>query len=347
MRNILTQHTDTRLRFVEARVSQKPEMFSRVVANGLSAPQKSLPCRYFYDETGSRLFELICDLPEYYLTRTERSILEHHASQILVTAGDVSTLVEFGSGNACKTRILLDAAHNLAAEHPDRARDLEYMPIDISGDFLYSAARSLLEDYPALRVTAIAAEYNDAMALLPVSSAPRLFMFMGSNIGNFAPCEAAAFLGSIRSIMGDSDRLLVGVDLYKSAAVLEPAYNDAQGVTARFNKNLLNRINREPGADFNLDQFEHHAPFVESHSRIEMRLVSTCDQHVYIKALQRRFEFFEGEYIHTENSYKYTAEALAQLASEAGLTMVDRWMDERAWFAVCLFERKDRHVYPS
>ncbi len=299
-------------------------------------------------KAGSRLFRTdLHDLPEYYLTRTERSLLEHNASRILTSAGNISALVEFGSGNACKTRILLDAAFDRATEHRDRDGDLEYIPIDISGEFLYSTSRALLDDYPSLKITAIAAEYSDAIGLLPVSTSPRLFMFMGSNIGNFAPVEAAEFLGRIRSVMGESDRLLVGVDLSKSAAVLEPAYNDSQGITARFNKNLLSRINRELGADFNLEQFEHHAPFVKSESRIEMRLVSTCDQNVYVGALQRNFPFTEGEYIHTENSHKYSLEALAQLASDAGLAIVDRWMDEHAWFVVCLFERKDRHVYPS
>jgi len=317
---------------VEARHSHRPELFSTVVAEGLSAPQKRLPCRYFYDEAGSRLFELICDLPEYYLTRTERAILERNAPAILAAAGDVSTLVEFGSGSACKTRILLDAALNTAGG------SLEYVPIDISGEFLYNAATSLLGDYPSLRVTAIAAEYNDAISLLPGSSGPRLFLFMGSNIGNFSPCEAAAFLGYIRAGMSEADRLLVGFDLFKEAAVLEPAYNDSQGVTASFNKNLLKRINAELGADFRLDRFKHHAPFVEAQSRIEMRLVSKCDQEVRVDALARRFSFLAGEYIHTENSHKYAYDDVRLLAAEAGLIIADRWTDERGWFAVCLLK---------
>jgi dimethylhistidine N-methyltransferase len=329
----LTQHLETRLRFVEAYSTQKPELFSEIVSAGLTASQKSLPCRYFYDEAGSRLFELICELPEYYLTRTERSILEANAVAILAAAGHVSSLVEFGSGSGCKTRILLDAAFN------STSADFEYTPIDISGEFLYNSARSLLNDYPTLRITAIASEYYDAISLLPRSAGPRLFLFMGSNIGNFSPPEAVKFLEHVRSGMNNSDRLLVGVDLHKDAEVLEPAYNDSQEITARFNKNILVRINRELGADFNLDLFEHQAPFVEDRSRIEMRLVSVCVQDVNIVALGRRFSFAEGEYIHTENSHKYSLAAIRELAHEAGLTFMERWSDDRGWFAVCLFKR--------
>jgi L-histidine N-alpha-methyltransferase len=329
----LTQHMDTRLKFVESRISRKPEVFCSVVGEGLSAPQKWLHCRYFYDEAGSRLFELICDLPEYYLTRTERSILERYASDILAAAGDVSTLVEFGSGSGCKTRILLEAAFESAHD------DIEYIPIDISGEFLYNSARLLLNDYQALRITAIAAEYNDAIALLPPTSSPRLFLFMGSNIGNFAPAEAAAFLERVRLGMNEQDRLLVGLDLHKDASVLEPAYNDPLGLTAQFNKNLLARINRELEADFNLDLFDHHAPFIESRSRIEMRLISIRDQEVHIGALGRRFSFSEGEFIHTENSHKYTINALTDLAAGVGLELMERWTDERGWFALGLFKR--------
>lgn len=327
----MTHYMDTRARFVEAPVSRKPETFSSVVAEGLSSDQKWLPCRYFYDETGSRLFEMICDLPEYYLTRTERSILDKHAHSIILASGNVTTLVEFGSGSGCKTRILLDAAGTASG-------GLTYIPIDISGEFLYNAARALLNDYPTLQVTAIAAEYKDAMALLPVRCGPRLFLFMGSNIGNFAPAEATAFLHQIRSAMSDDDSLLVGIDLLKDAAHLEPAYNDSAGVTAQFNKNLLTRLNSELGADINPDRFAHHAPFIEQHSRIEMRLVSLCDQVVSIAALDRKFTFGAGEHIHTESSHKYSYDRFSQLASMAGLQIQNRWMDDREWFAVCLLK---------
>jgi dimethylhistidine N-methyltransferase len=331
-RTNLTQQMDTRLRFLEARVSKTPESFADVVAEGLSAPQKWLPCRYFYDEAGSHLFEMICDLPEYYLTRTERSILDRHADAMIAAAGGISALVEFGSGSGCKTRILLDAA---GRTQPER---IAYIPVDISGEFLYHSSHALLRDYPTLHTTAIAAEYNDAISMLPSRSGPRLFLFMGSNVGNFAPCEAAEFLGRIRSGMHAEDRLLVGIDLHKHSAHLEPAYNDVAGVTARFNKNLLKRINRELGADFNLDQFDHHAPFVDHHSRIEMRLVSQGEQSVYVEVLDKKFSFQPGEYIHTENSHKYSHDAFSRLALEAGLKIVNTWTDERDWFAVCLLK---------
>ncbi len=331
-RTTLTQQMDTRLRFLEADVSRSPESFADVVAEGLSAAQKWLPCRYFYDEAGSHLFEMICDLPEYYLTRTERAILDTHADAMLKAAGDISALVEFGSGSGCKTRILLDAAGK------NRPNNLSYIPVDISGEFLYNSSRALMQDYPGLSITAIAAEYNDAISMLPPRSGPRLFLFMGSNVGNFDPCEAASFLARIRSGMHSEDRLLVGIDLHKHHSHLEPAYDDAAGVTSRFNKNLLKRINRELGANFDLDQFDHHAPFVDHHSRIEMRLVSQREQTVRIAALDRKFTFQPEEYIHTENSHKYSHAAFSRLALEAGLAIENSWTDEREWFAVCLLK---------
>lgn len=328
-RTVLKHHPDSRLRFLEAHVSRRPELFREVVAEGLAAPQKWLPCRYFYDEAGSQLFEQICELPEYYLTRTERAILERYAPAMLAAASDVTTLVEFGSGSSYKTRLLLDAALQQRAT-------LQYLPIDISGDFLYASAQTLLEEYPTLAITAIAAEYSDAIALLPEPTGPRLFLFLGSNIGNFSPCEATEFLERIRIRMYPEDRLLIGFDLRKSAAYLEPAYNDAAGVTAQFNKNLLVRINRELGADFDVDSFTHHAPFVETRSRIEMRLVSRCAHTVHIPALGQNFSFQQDEYIHTENSYKYSFDSFEALAAEARLRTENCWLDDREWFAVCL-----------
>jgi L-histidine N-alpha-methyltransferase len=305
------------------------EELSQVVAEGLSAAPKRLPCRYFYDTAGSHLFERICQLPEYYLTRTEQSILECGAEEIAEAAGRDVMLVEFGSGSSCKTRILMEAF--LA-----RQRRLHYVPIDISREFLRASALALLSDYDRLTITAVAAEYNDGIEHLPTHNGPRLILFLGSNIGNFAPDEAAAFLERVRSNTTGDDRMLVGVDLLKSPSIIEPAYNDSAGVTEAFNKNLLLRVSRELGADFNPDCFEHSAPLVDGPPRIEMRLVSRRNQTVTIRAIGRAFDFRQGEYIHTENSHKYSPAAFEAICRDAGWRVQERWTDDQEWFAVAL-----------
>lgn len=325
----MTQRIATNLEFIEVPVRHRHNQFCSAVAQGLSAPQKWLPCRFFYDTLGSQLFERICQLPEYYPTRTEQRILDRCASRIVETIGRRMALVEFGSGSSSKTRTIIRALL-------DYQGALHYVPIDISADFLRETAHNLLESFRSLSITAIAAEYNEAIGLLPSYSGPRLMLFLGSNIGNMDRDDAAAFLDSIRGCMEPWDRLLIGVDLLKDTSVIEAAYNDSQGVTAAFNKNLLVRANRELGADFDLASFRHHAPFVREHSRIEMRLVSRRCQTVTIAALNRAYPLKEGEYIHTENSYKYTLDSFARIAREAGLALQDYWTDEREWFAVIL-----------
>ncbi len=317
------------LEFVEVASGAQGTALRDVVAEGLSQPQKCLPCRFFYDEAGSALFEQICELPEYYLTRTEQAILERSAGEMAEAMGGEVALVELGSGSSRKTRLLLDAVLR-------RQRTLRYFPIDISRDFLRASAEALLEEYPRLRITAIAAEYDDGIRVLPHCEGPRVVLFMGSNIGNFEPDEAAAFLGRIRSRLLPQDRVLLGVDLLKDPKIVEPAYNDSAGVTAAFNRNLLARINRELGGCFNPALFTHHAPFVAECSRIEMRLVSRVRQQVLIRALDRSYGFREGEYIHTENSHKYAPAAIAEVCRRAGLAVQERWLDGNAWFAVML-----------
>ncbi|HLV81672.1 MAG TPA: L-histidine N(alpha)-methyltransferase [Chthonomonadaceae bacterium] len=317
------------LNLITVPASHRPETLSALVASGLSKPQKRLPCRLFYDAAGSQLFERICALPEYYLTRTDHRILEDHAAEIVAAAGDDVTLVEFGSGSSCKTRLLIEAL--LAWQ-----RHLHYVPIDISREFLHESARALQSDYEGLAVTAIAAEYDDSLQALPDHHGPRLFLFLGSNIGNFTREEAAGFLRRIAQRMQPQDRLLVGIDLMKDIQIIEAAYNDSLGVTAAFNKNLLARINREMGADFDLDQFEHQAPFIEREARIEMRLVSRRRQAVCLPAEDLLLHFEAGEYIHTENSHKYTLDGFAALCATAGLEFQQTWRDARAWFAEVL-----------
>jgi len=313
--------------FVEAPLRRVALSLEQAVLEGLFAEPKTLPCRFFYNEAGSELFEQICDLPEYYPTRTERGVLERYADAMIRTAGPHPlTIVELGSGSSVKTRLLIEAALR-------RQSTLHYVPIDISGDFLRASAQVLAADYSALRITAIGAEYGAAMELLPERDAPRLFLFLGSNIGNFDKTEATALLTSLRCQMGPDDRLLIGVDLVKDIAVLEAAYNDSQGITAAFNKNLLVRINHELGADFDLDLWEHRAPYNTELDRIEMWLYSRADQFVTLPSAGCHVTFRKGEGIHTENSHKYTPASFAVLAAAAGLTIQETWTDPRGWFA--------------
>lgn len=324
----------TRLRLITPPAGHRAESLSEVVLAGLNASPKRLPCRFFYDLEGSHLFERICELPEYYLTRTEHSILSRRAPEMIEAAGDDIAIVEMGSGSSLKTRLLLDAA--LARQ--DR---LHYSAIDISKDFLRHCADTLIAEYPRLDVTAIAAEYTDGIGAAPEHNGTRLFLFLGSNLGNFTTGEARDFLLHIREVMTPKDRLLVGIDLVKERPIIEAAYNDAAGVTELFNKNLLRRINVELGGRFNLDCFRHDAPYVEVANRIEMRLHSLREHDVAVAALDREFHFDEDEYILTEYSHKYTPEAFLSLAHSAGLSAKQVWTDPREWFAVVLLQPEE------
>lgn len=318
-----------RLEFVNVPTMRDTPSFASIVEQGLSSPQRSLPCRFFYDRIGSELFEQICDLPEYYLTRTERLILERYAGQIVAAMGAEVTIVEFGSGSSIKTRLLLEAALK-------QQRKLDYVPIDISADFLRQCSIELLGRYDRLRVIALAGEYLEALHALPHSGAPRLILFLGSSIGNFTYEEAVDFLTHIRREMRPEDRLLIGFDLLKDTATLEAAYNDAKGITAQFNRNVLGRINRELGGCFDLNCFRHHAPYIPDKSRIEMRLICERRHEVHIAALDRSFSFIEGEQIHTENCCKYTHAMLDTIARDGGLAAEHLWQDDKEWFALAL-----------
>ncbi|MGI8424186.1 MAG: L-histidine N(alpha)-methyltransferase [Chloroflexota bacterium] len=308
--------------------------FAEEVRSGLTATPKFLECRFFYDEAGSQLFEEICGLPEYYLTRAEREILASHADEIAQRA-PAATLVELGSGSATKTRLLIDALLRLFGEPGEQhATTLCYVPIDISREMLEDSSRALLAAYPRLAIHAVAAEYRDGLRRLRDAGfeGPKLVVWLGSNVGNFERAEAADFLRDVRSALHAEDRLLAGIDLRKSRAVLEPAYDDAQGVTARFNKNLLKRINDELGGHFDLKGFGHRAEYDEVEGRIEMYLVSRDAQTVSIDALDLRIAFAPGEAIHTENSYKYSAAEVDTLAAEAGFTVQTSWQDAAGRF---------------
>lgn len=297
--------------------------FARDVIAGLTAPRKTLRPKYFYDEEGSRLFEEITQVPEYYPTRTELGILEDNGTAIasLIPAG--GALVEFGAGSSVKIRTVLRALDKLAI----------YVPVDISAEFLAGEAAVLQKDFPKLKVLPVVADFTRPFALPAAArNSPRVGFFPGSTIGNFEPGEAENFLTHAARILGPGSHLIVGVDLLKNADVLHAAYNDAAGVTARFNLNLLARINRELGADFDLDAFEHQAIFNDKRSRVEMHLVSRERQRVSICG--RKVDFEAGETIHTECSYKYTLSSFGALARRAGWIPVRSWTDEREYFSV-------------
>jgi len=301
------------------------DTFLEDVLSGLAATPKALPPKYFYDARGSALFERICGLPEYYPTRTELAMMRCHAVEMAAALGAGRTLIEFGSGDGVKTEILIGAL-----------RPARYLPVDISREALTASARRIAARHAPLPVTAICADYISPFELPPAATLPRVIYFPGSTIGNLTPEDALLFLRRSREIAGSGGAMLVGVDLKKDPARLYAAYNDAQGVTAEFNLNLLARINRELGADFDLSAFRHVAFYDLLRGRIEMHLESCCAQTVTLAG--RRFGFAAGERIHTENSCKYGLEEFAALASAAGFRPQAVWTDPEQLFAVHLLQ---------
>jgi L-histidine Nalpha-methyltransferase len=303
------------------------ESFRDAVVNGLARPRKAVPCKFFYDERGSALFEEICLLPEYYPTRTEVAILEENADEIAAQMGVYSRIIEFGSGASHKARILLQALDRPAV----------YVPVDISREHLRDAAASLAEDFPELPVTAVCADYTGPFALppLPGPAGKRVGFFPGSTIGNFEPDAASRFLANCARILGPGGEMLIGVDLKKDTRILEAAYNDRAGVTAAFNLNLFERINRELDGDLDLDQFEHVAFYNDANGRVEIYIRSLASQHATIAG--RRFGFAAGELVHTEYSYKYGVDEFRALAARAGFRPVDTWTDPAELFSVHYF----------
>jgi len=300
------------------------DLFLSDVLAGLSRPKKELPCKYLYDEKGSELFERICDLDEYYLTRTELSIMEEHAPQMAKALGTRVLLMEYGSGSGKKTRHLLDHLEDPAG----------YVPIDISRDALEKSVAELRQEYPKLEVIPVCADYTKPFAM-PAPSGPvdhRAVYFPGSTVGNFAPIEARNFLVKVVKLVGARGGLLIGVDLKKDRKVLEAAYDDREGVTAAFDLNMLERINRELGGDFDLESFTHRAVYNEDAGRIEMHLVSRRAQSVRIGG--RSIRFGKGETIHTESSHKFEIKEFQKMAAAAGLTARKVWTDPKRLFSV-------------
>jgi L-histidine N-alpha-methyltransferase len=296
---------------------------------GLGATPKWLPAKLFYDEVGSALFEQITELPEYYLTRTERAILESYAGEILVAAGPSLTMVELGAGTATKTCILIE-------ELLRRQSRVLFYPIDVSPSALQEAVTQLGRQFSQLRVNPIIADYTGGVEALNRISGRKLVLYIGSSIGNFEPDASVRILRRIRRTLRAGDALLLGADFAKSAKILIPAYDDPQGVTAAFNKNILARLNRELDANFDLDTFRHIALWSRRCSRMEMYLESTIAQQVFLPMLDMDIAFAEGERIHTENSYKYTPEMIETILRESGFKLEQSWQDRKKWFGVHL-----------
>lgn len=312
------------------------DQFAADVKNGLGSQRKYLKPKYLYDKIGSNIFEQICIQPEYYITRIESDILRNCSPDILnICDGDIG-IVELGSGSSSKTRILL--AHTL-----EKQTFLYYFPIDVSHTILHQTVRNLSSDFSNLCTIGISSDYaigiEKATELItsqdPVTSR-KLILFLGSSIGNFEPFEATAFLQMIKDVMNHNDLLLVGFDLQKEPKILDAAYNDRAEMTAKFNLNLLSRINRDLGGEFDIKSFDHCAFYNKNKERIEMHLVSKVDQNVHIKTIDASFRFKEGESIHTENSYKYSLEQIQRLAEDSGFEVKTNFMDQRKWFDLAL-----------
>ncbi|MBC8082961.1 MAG: L-histidine N(alpha)-methyltransferase [Hymenobacter sp.] len=318
-------------------ISAQPEFsvlnpeFLTHVADGLSRPQKVLSSMYFYDDEGSRLFQQIMALPEYYPTRTEFGLLTRHRAALATAlrpavAQEPFFLLELGAGDGLKTKILL--RHLL-----ETGAAFTYVPVDISGAVLEGLAASLRTELPTVRVEPIVADYSAALRLMAARPGRKVVLFLGSNIGNFLPADRQAFLRTLAGPLGPDDRLLIGFDLRKDPRFIRDAYDDAQGVTAAFNLNLLTRLNRELGADFDLAHWQHYTDYDPLAGAVRSFLVSTRAQAVRIAALDQTVDFAAWEMIHTENSYKFTGPQIEALAAEAGLRVTEFFTDEQEYFA--------------
>lgn len=308
--------------------NEQQQAMLKEVLHGLGQPQKSLPSKYFYDERGSELFDEITELEEYYPTRTERTILNENVDEIEEYMGQQVLLIEPGSGSSDKTRILLDKLDTISG----------YIPIDISGEYLFSVAEKLQEEYPNIEIKSLQADFTHALDLPPMESTGRKVVFYpGSTIGNFKRDTVDRFLEVVAEMAGKTGAFLIGVDLIKEVPILEAAYNDSKGITAEFNKNILRHINQKLGADFDLDKFEHKAIWNAEVGRIEMHLFCLEDHEVHINGSVISFK--KGESIHTENSHKYTLEEFEEIVSP-WFEVKKVWTDDNRWFSLQYMEPK-------
>jgi L-histidine Nalpha-methyltransferase len=303
--------------------------FASEVEQGLTSHPKTLPSKLFYDAHGSALFEKITELPEYYLTRTEFAILRKHAPAMARAVGPDSVIVELGAGTAAKTCTLLGAFGN-------RQIRVMYFPVDISWAALAEARERVSKESPQTYVRPVVTDFSDGFGFLRDIPGRKLVLYLGSSIGNFDPDAAIDMLCSVRSELNEGDTLLLGTDLVKDSSILVPAYDDAQNVTAEFNKNILRRINRELDADFDIDAFRHVACWNAKQSRMEMHLESLQPQTVDLRSLNLRIKLGNGERIHTENSYKYTLPRVCEMLNAAGFSLSKTWLDRKKWFALHL-----------
>jgi L-histidine Nalpha-methyltransferase len=302
---------------------------ARDVRDGLCTDPKELAPKYFYDERGSQLFEQITELPEYYPTRAERAILAERSAEIVAAAGAPQSLVELGSGSAAKTRHLLNAMRDAGCLRT-------YVPVDISEQITHETAKLLVDEYPGLAIRGLVCDFEHHLERIPESEGGRLVAFLGGTIGNLYPDARRDFLARLAALMGPDDRLLLGTDLVKGSDRLEAAYDDASGVTAEFNKNVLSVLNRELGADFDLDAFEHVARYDADEARMDIRLRSLAEQTVRLDQLDLSVEFVDGEEMRTEISSKFTYEKLARVYGEAGLAISGWFTDADCDYALSL-----------
>jgi len=299
------------------------------VVRGLSGSPKTLPCKLFYDERGSALFEKITELPEYYPTRTELEILRRYSREMALAAGSPVSIIELGAGTATKTSTLLQAVAR-------RQIRVKYLPVDISPTALAAAKKRVRQELPGALVQPVVADFAHGFDFLSKVPGRKLVLYLGSSIGNFDGDDAVKFLGNVRDQLAPGDALLLGTDMVKDASILVPAYDDAQGVTAEFDKNILLRINRELDANFDLDSFRHIAQWNPRCSRMEIYLESTCAQTAVIGLTGSVVHFAAGERIHTENSYKYTLEMVERMLCVSGFKLEKTWFDRRKWFGLHL-----------
>ncbi|MFP3869084.1 MAG: L-histidine N(alpha)-methyltransferase [Desulfobacteraceae bacterium] len=325
-----------RLEILDCLAEDPGQKIGQDIVEGLTQPQKRLPSKYFYDAYGSWLFERICDLPEYYLTRTELNILRFAAAELMAFfAQDSGDLVELGSGSHQKIRIMLDAADRMGLNR------FRYVPVDISTSALYEASAELLELFPDLQILGIIADFTRHLEVLPRTR--KLITFLGSTIGNFSPAERTMFLKNVAQIMNPEDRLVLGLDLLKPAVIIEAAYNDNQGVTAQFNKNILRHINKSFNADFNIADFEHLAVFVKEKARVEMHLRATRQTGATIADLDLSLALKPGETIRTEICQKFSREQANRDFQKAGLVATRWFTDPQGWFSLVILKKARSH----
>ncbi len=307
-------------------------LFADDVRAGLYLIQKELQPKYFYDSSGSELFEKICSTDDYYVTRTETQILQKFSDDIIDCVSNAESICELGSGVSVKTRYLIDSFIKLKGS-------LHYIPIDLS-PILKSSSETLVREIPLMKISGIRSEYENGLDIAnSLFPQPKLIIFLGSSIGNFNSGDANRFVKDVSNNMINGDKLLIGFDMVKDKNVLYRAYNDSEGYTARFNLNVLEHINRELKGNFDVNEFEHMAFFNEAESRVEMHLVSKINQLVYIEELNEIFRFRMDENIHTENSYKFTDDMIMKIASYSGLKIENRWMDDKKYFSLVLFKK--------